>query len=63
MVEPAPPDTASVPLRARVPTTLRRAIDAVAEQHSLPGARMTRSDALRVLVLEALAARGVSVPA
>lgn len=56
-------DTDSVPLRVRMPEELRKAIDAVAERESKPGARMKRSQAARVLILEALAARGVSVAA
>lgn len=61
MADPVAPDT--VPLNARVPRPLRDALDAVAERESRPGVRVGRSAALRILLLEALATRGASVPA
>lgn len=48
MAEPASPEGGSVPLRARIPPSLRDAIDGVARADSKPGAMLTRSDALRV---------------
>lgn len=62
MAEPAPLD-GTVPINARVPPTLRDAVDRVAATESRPGSRVSRSAALRLLVIEALAARGVAVPA
>lgn len=53
----------SVPLTARVDPTLRDAVDRVAARESRPGAPVTRSDALRILLHEALAARGERVAA
>lgn len=62
MVETAStPSAESVPLRARVPSPLLEAVDALARQESRPGAKTTRSAALRLLLLEALSARGVEV--
>lgn len=55
--------TLDAPLRVRLPSALLDAIDAVAARDSRPDARVTRSDAVRALVLEALAARGVLVAA
>lgn len=61
---PSPPlDPASVPLRARLEPALMAAIDRVAARESRPGAPVTRSDALRLLIHEALAARGEPVAA
>lgn len=62
MAEPAPPD-GTVPIIARVPSTLRDAVDRVAVAESRPGSRVSRSAALRLLVLEALVARGQAVSA
>lgn len=62
MAELAPPAD-SVPLTARVDPTLRDAVDRVAARESRPGAPVTRSDALRILLHEALAARGERVAA
>lgn len=62
MAEPASV-ALDAPLRVRLPSAVLDAIDAVASQTDGPARTRTRSAALRALVLEALAARGVSVAA
>lgn len=63
MAEPASLVETSVSVTARLEAALRGAVDRVAARESRPGALVTRSDALRILLHEALAARGESVAA
>ena len=57
MTAHAPDEPRTVPLTARIEVELQAEIDRVADGDSKPGAAVTRSQAVRVLLWEAVAAR------